>query len=80
MAHAVNYNLVLGRVVEDKVRIGRDDYAPETVFARKLTGARVLQQKIDGELSAYRHVTGTLRRSRLDVVNTWSSSAAPRRV
>jgi hypothetical protein len=53
MAHAVNYNLVLGRVVEDKVRIGRDDYAPETVFARKLTGARVLQQKIDRELNAY---------------------------
>jgi hypothetical protein len=55
-----DYNLVLGCVLEDKVRIRRRDYAPKPTVARKLTDTRVLQQEIDGELNACLHMTDTL--------------------
>ena len=67
MAHAMNHNLVLGRLVKNQVWIGRRDYAPQAAFARKLTGLGMLQYEIDNDLNACLHTPSPLRRLRLDI-------------
>ena len=43
MADTMNHNLILGRFIENQVRVGSDDNSPQTAFARELTSVRVLQ-------------------------------------
>ena len=56
MAHAVDHNLILGRVVKDHVRMGRDDHTTQAIFARKLTGMGMTQQEIHDHLNAPLHM------------------------
>ena len=78
MAHPMNNELVLGRVIENQIGIGRSHHASKAALACKLAGMGMLQLEIDDGLNARLDMTGTLRRARLDI--DLLSSAAPRRV
>jgi len=67
MAHAMNDNLVVGRLIKNQVRIRRGNHAPQTALAGKLTGMGMPQQEIDNDLNAYLHKASALRRPLLDI-------------
>ena len=67
MAHAMNDDLVLGRLIKNQVRIGRDNHAPQTALAGKLTGMRMPQQEINNDLDACLNTASALRRPLLDI-------------
>jgi hypothetical protein len=43
MTHAMNHNLVVGRLIEDQIWIRRGDHAPQAAFAGTLAGMGMLQ-------------------------------------
>ena len=61
MAYAMNNNLVLGRLIENQVGIGRGGQTPQAAFARKLPGMGMLQQKIDNDVNAGLYMMRALR-------------------
>ena len=67
MAHAMNDDLVLGRLIKNQVRIGRGNHPPQTALAGKLTGMGMPQQEIDNDLNACLNTTSALRRPLLDI-------------
>src|SRR5580692_4766305 len=67
MAHAMNDDLVLGRLIKNQVRIGRGNHAPQTALAGKLTGMGMPQQEIDNDPNTCLHPAGAPRRPRLDI-------------
>jgi hypothetical protein len=56
-------DLILARMIENQVGIGRSHQASQTPLARRLASIGILQQEIDDGLNARLYVTCALRRT-----------------
>lgn len=68
MADAVYDDGVIGRLIEDQIRVRRDNHAPQARVAGQLAGVWMAQQQIGDYLNASLYMLGTLWRSRTDVI------------
>ena len=68
MAYTMNDNFVLGRTVEDQIRVGRSDHTPHARSARHLADLGMPQDQVDNGANAFVNPARALRGMPGDVI------------